>query len=214
MPRPRIESLSDLVFGLALSIGAVALIGSPPTSISNLYSDILTFGFNFIVLISVWLRYTRVMSVLPVENGRMLFLNALLLFSVSIEPFLFNLLRSGNSAAEVALDVKDAASALYGFDLGAILLVIGVFTLALADEQKRLVPKAMISDLRGEATTALASAGIFIISALPAFDKVFVGRTFLRTDLWLVALAVIWLGALRRKSAKRKQTSEASTTPS
>ncbi len=204
-PRPRIESLSDLVFGLALSIGAIALIGSPPTSISNLYSDILTFGFNFVILISVWLRYTRVMSVLPVENRGTMFLNVLLLFSVSIEPFLFNLLRAGNSALEVTTSIRDVASALYGFDLGIVMLVMGIFTLELADEEKKLVPKAMISELRTEATTWAISAAIFLISALPAFDRLFVRGTFLRTDLWLAALVVIWL---RRGSAKAKQARE------
>jgi hypothetical protein len=29
-PKSRIESLSDLIFGLALSIGALTLIGKPP----------------------------------------------------------------------------------------------------------------------------------------------------------------------------------------
>jgi len=201
-PRPRIESLSDLVFGLALSIGAIALIGSPPTSISNLYSDIFTFAFNFVILISVWLHYTRVMSVLPLENRRTMILNVLLLFSVSIEPFLFNLLRSGNSAVIVAPAIRDVASALYGFDLGIIMLVMGIFTLALADEEKKLVPKSMINELRTEATTWSIAAGIFLVSALPAFDRIFIRGTFLRTDLWLGALVVIWL---RRGSAKAKQ---------
>jgi len=51
-PRPRIESLSDLVFGLALSIGAIALVSSPPVTNAGLYRDIATFTFNFVVLIS------------------------------------------------------------------------------------------------------------------------------------------------------------------
>ncbi len=31
-PRPRIETLADLVFGLSLSIGAIGLIASAPTT--------------------------------------------------------------------------------------------------------------------------------------------------------------------------------------
>jgi hypothetical protein len=32
---------------------------------SELYNDILTFGFSFLILIAVWMRYTKIMSVLP-----------------------------------------------------------------------------------------------------------------------------------------------------
>jgi len=36
-PRPRIESLTDLVFGLALSIGAITLISKQPAKPDDLY---------------------------------------------------------------------------------------------------------------------------------------------------------------------------------
>ncbi|MGA8905521.1 MAG: hypothetical protein WB661_11010, partial [Candidatus Bathyarchaeia archaeon] len=62
IPRPRIETLSDLVFGLALSIGALTLVGKPPSTPADIRSDVLGFGFSFIILISVWVRYTRIMS--------------------------------------------------------------------------------------------------------------------------------------------------------
>jgi len=192
-PRPRIESLSDLIFGLALSIGAIALIGNPPTTISGLYNDLLTFAFNFVILISVWMRYTRIMSVLPLENRRTIFLNILLLFCVSLEPFLFNILRSGNSATPVAAALLNVSSALYGLDLGAMMLVMGVFTVALADEERKLVPREMVRRLRNEAVSWLISAGLFLVSAAPVFDSVFVGGTFLRTDLWAAALVMVWV---------------------
>jgi len=204
-PRPRIESLSDLVFGLALSIGAIALIGNPPTTTEGLFSDLLTFAFNFFILISVWLRYTRVMSVLPMENTRTMSLNVLLLFSVSCEPFLFNILRAGNSAAQVAKALLDVASSLYGFDLGIMMLIMGIFTVALADEEKKLVPKAMIKELRNEAITWLTAAGTFLLSALPLFNTLTVRGVAVRTGLWVVALVVIWL---KRRSDTVKRARE------
>jgi hypothetical protein len=69
-PRPRIESLADLVFGLALSISAIILVGNRPTTSAGLFEDIMTFALNFLILVSVWLNYTRVTSVLPIENTR------------------------------------------------------------------------------------------------------------------------------------------------
>jgi len=47
-PRPRIESLTDLVFGLALSIGAIILISKPPTNPGELFQSIAALGFSFL----------------------------------------------------------------------------------------------------------------------------------------------------------------------
>ncbi len=38
--KPRIETLSDLILGLALSIGALTLIGQPPTDFGQLVQSI------------------------------------------------------------------------------------------------------------------------------------------------------------------------------
>ena len=89
-PKSRIESLSDLIFGLALSIGALTLIGQPPSDFGHLVQSLLFYAFSFLILISVWYGYTRTMSLLHVETSRLVELNILLLFLVSIEPFLFN----------------------------------------------------------------------------------------------------------------------------
>jgi len=203
-PRPRIESLSDLIFGLALSIGAIALVSSPPTTPGALYKDITIFAFNFLILISIWLRYTRIMSVLPLETRLTVFLNLVLLFTVSMEPFLFNILRSGNSGHPADPALIEVASSLYGFDLGAMMLVMAIFTLALANEEKQLVPKDMIRQMRWEATTWIISAAIFLVSAFPAFGRVSldglsVTGLSLRQVLWLVAIIVVWL---RRGAAR------------
>jgi uncharacterized membrane protein len=199
-PRPRIESLSDLVFGLALSIGAIALVSNPPTTDSGLYRDIATFSFNFVVLISIWLRYTRIMSVLPIENRGTMSLNSVLLFTVSMEPFLFNIIRSGNSATPPSIPLFEAASSLYGIDLGAMMLIMAVFTLALADEEKRLVPSGMLRQLRTESVTWFISSAIFFASALPLFGRIDVGGVYLtgisiRTVMWLGAVLIAWVRA-------------------
>jgi uncharacterized membrane protein len=200
-PRPRIESLSDVVFGLALSIGAIALVSNPPATSVGLYRDIATFTFNFIVLISIWLRYTRIMSVLPLETSATMMLNSVLLFTVTMEPFLFNILRSGNSAAPVSIPLFEAASSLYGIDLEAMMLIMGVFTLALASEEKRLVPEEMTRQLRFESTVWLASSGIFLFSALPLFGRTYVGGVevtgfSLREVLWLLAVLTSWISTV------------------
>ena len=112
-PRPRIESLPDLIFGLALSVGGITLVGNPSTTSGAFYNDILTFSFSFLILITVWMRYTKIMSVLPIENRRSSALNTLLLFTVSIEPFLFNLLRSPPSTPNNSGDFPNVVSVSY-----------------------------------------------------------------------------------------------------
>jgi len=198
-PRPRIQSLSDLIFGLALSIGAIALIGSPPANVEGLYNDLLSFAFNFIILISVWMRYTRVTSALPIETRRTSVLNTVLLFAVSLEPFLFNTFRSGNTPNPLGAALFSAATSIYGLDLGVIMVVMGVFTISLADEEKKLVPADMLKDLRGEATVWFLAGICFLVSAAPVFDNLFLQGTWARSDLWLGALVI---SLVRRGSRK------------
>lgn len=191
-PRPRIESLADLVFGLALSIGAIILVGNPPATPSALENDIITFAFNFIILISVWLNYTSVTSVLPLENRRTLVLNVAMLFAVSIEPFLFNLLRVSPSPASPSFQLFVTTSALYGLDICGMMAILGIFSLTLADEEKKLVPRDMLRKVKLQATNFLISSGFFLVSALPIFDELSVAHTYVRTDLWWGALVVAW----------------------
>ena len=116
-PKSRIESLSDLIFGLALSIGALILIGQSPSDFGQLIQSILFYAFSFLILISVWYGYTRTMSVLRIETASLVKLNILLLFLVSIEPFLFNQLINPNSS------LAENVSILYALDLGGLFVI-------------------------------------------------------------------------------------------
>lgn len=68
IPKPRIESLSDLIFGLALSTGSSSLLSRPPVNPEDVVSGVIGFGFSFFILISVWLRYTAMVTVLPQDG--------------------------------------------------------------------------------------------------------------------------------------------------
>ena len=204
-PRPRIESLSDLVFGLALSIGAFALVSNPPVTDHEFYYDVGTFAFSFVVLISIWLRYTRIMSVLPVETRGTILLNGVLLFTVALEPFIFNILRSINTSNPPSTPLYEAASSFFGLDVGGMMLIMAIFTLALADEEIHLVPRSMLRQLREEAVTWGVAAGLFLISAIPAFGRINAGGVVisglsLRYLLWFIAIVFSWLRSGIRES--------------
>src|SRR2546425_928114 len=46
--KSRIESFSDIVFGLALSIGALSLIGRPVSDAEAVTADLVVFGYSFL----------------------------------------------------------------------------------------------------------------------------------------------------------------------
>jgi hypothetical protein len=87
-----LESLSDLIYGLSLSIGAISLVitNSQTSSVSDINKNILQFLFVFLILITSWIIYTSDMSVLPIETRLVTLLNVVLLMLVAIFPYLFD----------------------------------------------------------------------------------------------------------------------------
>src|SRR5712692_5081267 len=161
-----------MIFGLALSIGALALIGKPLTGSPEMQQaqvtgDVVAFGFSFLILITVWLRYTSVMSVLPVETHGGTVLNILLLFCVSMEPYLFNLLG--------AISINDFATSSYALDLGGLFAILGLFTRQLTIEERNLIPKELMNRYRRIRNAEFGTAALFLISALPVFGTFLVG---------------------------------------
>ena len=87
--RARVEFLSDLTFDLAQFIGALAIASNPPVTDHEFNYDVGTF--------SIWFRCARIMPVLQLETRGTVLLNGVLLFTVALEPSIFNILRSINA---------------------------------------------------------------------------------------------------------------------
>ncbi len=185
-PRPRIQTLSDLIFGLALSIGAIALLSEKPSTFADLLGSLAAFGFSFLILGLVWIRYTRIMSVLPIE-GSVLGANMLLLFLVSIEPYLYNLIDFASVPGQV-----DPASVtlVYAVDLAMIYLILAYFTNELTREERRLIPASLLRNYRLERNLSLIVALVFLSSALPFFWALTVFGLQARLVLWLSTFGV------------------------
>ena len=185
-PRPRIQTLSDLIFGLALSIGALTLIGQQPTNFQSVVASLLFYSFSFLILISVWRSYSTILSVLPVETGMLVNLNILLLFTVSIEPYLFNQLFI------ISGDFWSSISVLYGLDLAVMFLILAFFSHSLGNEEKNLAPKEDFKRFRLDRNYDLLTAAIFVVSILPVFEF-----TAVQVAGHGIPLRVIvWIGAL------------------
>jgi uncharacterized membrane protein len=195
-PRPRIEAFSDLIFGLALSIGALTLIGQQLTSFEALLAAVGLYAFSFLILVSVWHNYSTITSVLPAETETLINLNIALLFLVSVEPFLFNQLFSS---------MFNGVSIVYAIDLAAMFIILAFFSHTLADEEKSRVPRDQLKRYKFDRNYALLIAGVFLISILPFFASVYV--TYLRVYVWILALVLGWAKRIWIQAANRNKNS-------
>jgi uncharacterized membrane protein len=166
----RIESLSDLVFGLALSIGSLILVDRGVQSSESLGVNVLLFGFGFLIIVMVWLRYSRTMAVLPVDVPFVLLANLALLFLVALEPYLFYVLWSVQTAG-----LSDSASAAYALDIGGMFAMQAALAHLVVKEEKtrshgqsHLHPVALARFRRVARMNAILCV-VFVVSALPFF---------------------------------------------
>ena len=151
-----------------MSIGALTLIGQQPTDFGAVVASLLFFSFSFLVLVNVWRSYSTILSVLPVETELLTNLNILLLFTVSIEPYLFNQLFTTNG------DLWNNISILYSVDLAIMFLVLAFFDHSLGREEKNLVPKSYLKKYRFDRNYAIFIVALFLVSIIPVFASIHV----------------------------------------
>jgi uncharacterized membrane protein len=188
--------LSDLIFGLALSLSAYSLLTRPPATLTNLASDLLSFTFSFLILISVWIRYTGIMSVLPLENTTTNMLNVAMLFSVSLVPYLFNLVTLFGRANETV--VVEYASVFFAADMAALVFILAFFVHELALEEKQLIAAELVEPYRRVRNIMFVSTLLFLLTMVPQFWQWRIQNVPLRFYLWLVPIAVFWIGRLQK----------------
>ena len=196
IPRPRIQGLSDLIFGLALSIGSAQIFLNYPKGGYEIVSTLIVFGFSFLILINVWLRYTSITSVVPIETVTMVRLNVLLLFLVAIEPYLFYILVKSGLSVDPGLD----ASSFYALDIAGMNFIIAYFTHLTTIEAKKLIPPDLIHRYRLSRTLLLTVGLIFAISAIPNLGTTAVLGQSLRELLWIATVPIIWISRISSRT--------------
>ena len=184
----RIETLSDLVFGLALSIGSIALVQHIPQAPADLVNDVTTFGFSFLVIVGIWLGYSRIVSVLPVETSGALFLNLALLFCVALEPFLYYVLQTA------PVGFLEFSSEAYGLDTGAMMgLLSGMMYLVVRQEAHADVHRLHANVVKRFRMSMIAQgigAALFLASVSDIFWIKVPVEGYLRFLMWYFALAI------------------------
>jgi len=187
----RIETLSDLVFGLALSLGSIALVQHIPQTSTDLTVDIVEFGFSFLIIVGIWLGYTRIVGILPVETSVTLVLNLALLFCVALEPFLYYILFQ--TSDPVFLDFSSAAFAL---DIGAMMVLLSsMMFMVLREERLGVAHRLRASAVRNfkiSMISQMIGAAIFLASISGVFWVQIPGLGYLRFLMWYAALGTFF----------------------
>jgi hypothetical protein len=182
---------SDLIFGLSLSISAITLIGSPAYTQASIINKIISFVFNFIILIMIWIRYTGTMAILPIETGEIIFLTLLTLLLVGLEPYLLSIVQGTLfvvNPADQNLTMADYASSLYALDLAGLVAIQGFFTHILSKEEKGLIPSTLLHKYRVGRNAQLLLSAVFVLSALPQFWTTSILGLPLRIQFWWIPL--------------------------
>ncbi|MGD0550706.1 MAG: hypothetical protein ABSA81_09215 [Candidatus Bathyarchaeia archaeon] len=185
------KEAAKFIFGLAVAIGTVSLITRLPAKPFGMLIDVAEFGFSFLILISVWLGYWNIMSVLPIEDNTIVILNLALLFLVSIEPYLFYLNITFDILAHELL--LNYASILYALDMTGLVTIIALFTHQLAREERGLVPKESLATYKRFRNTLFISAALFLVTVLPIFWSFKLWDLPIRFYFWFIPLILSFI---------------------
>jgi len=202
--RVGIGSISDVVFGLALSIGSLILVARTPQDGYVLVQGIYYFGFSFLIVVLIWFSFRRVVVVLPYETPSTLSVNVALLFCVALEPFLFYVMVTTTS-------LGNAASTAFAIDLGAGMFLLSVLGYLLLREEssgsiRRFSPEVLGRQSRSNRLHLIVGS-IYLLSALPPFWSIAIVGSSARYALWYFALVwafavqARWVAAPRARSA-------------
>lgn len=160
MKKYRIEGLSDLVFGLALSIGSLAMINQTVNSYTDVLEGVLGFVFGFLIIVGVWVAYTKIISEIKVETEMDFRLNLALLMLVAIEPYLLYLLGHDDPK------ILDFGSTAYAINIALIMFILAAMYNRRPAE---VLSEETVIENRLDRNRFLAIAVIFLVSAFPLF---------------------------------------------
>jgi uncharacterized membrane protein len=182
MDEKKIEDLSNLVFGLALTLGAFSLIKPATDDLVSLSNTVVQFGLSFAVIIWIWWLFNRMVNEQDLARKGMVPLNILMLFLVVIEPFLLSVSQS-YSSGKVA----------YSLDLGITLLIMALFTHASASDTRMAPTEPTRRRFRSNRDLSLLCAAIFFVSLVPQLLLGQIGE-YIQSMMWLSALFIGMVG--------------------
>jgi uncharacterized membrane protein len=166
------HSFADIIFGLALSIGALFLTQNRVLTSQDFAWNILLFGFSFLLIAITWLLFSRTMSALPSEAPSTLFLNLVLLFCVALEPYLFYMLMSNATQ-----NLLSFTSVGYALDVGFMFVILATLSSLVLKREERLEGENHTPSMHAKTLQIFrrmmieeyAVGALFLVSAAPPF---------------------------------------------
>jgi len=122
-------------------------------------------------------------------------LNMAMLFSVSLVPYLFNLVTLYGHANETV--VVEYASVFFAADMAALMFILAFFVHELAVEEKQLIAVELMEPYRRVRNFMILSTLLFLLTMAPQFWQWRIQNVPLRFYLWLVPIAAFWIGRLQ-----------------
>ena len=196
-PRPRLESLSDLIYGLSLPIGAIGLVVNSVQSsgTGDINRNIIDFIFVFMILVTSWIVYTETTSVLPIETRPVTSLNVVLLVLVAIMPYLFEqAILQFNTG-----DVQNYASSLFVLDVSGQIVIASAFAHIVVSEGRRLAAEAgVVAGFRRSRNLLFLVALVVLIGLGVPWDWLLL-QVHVRMLVCFVPILVFWANRMRRR---------------
>jgi TMEM175 potassium channel family protein len=184
MSKGRLEAFSDAVIAIAITIMVLELKvphGAALADLRSLAPVFLSYVLSFVYLGIYWNNHHHLLHACQKVDGRVLWANMLLLFWLSLVPFVTGWMGENHFAA--------APVAVYGFVLlmAALSYTVLVRTLLARHDRDSVLARAIGSDLKGN--VSLVAYVLAILLALPA--------RWVACALY-VAVAIVWLVPDRR----------------
>jgi uncharacterized membrane protein len=192
------HSFSDIIFGLALSIGALFLTQNKVLAWQDFAWSVILFGFSFLIIAITWLLFSRTMSALLSEASSVLFLNLVLLFCVALEPYLFYMLMNGATQ-----NLLSFTSVGYALDVGFMFVILAMLASFVLKRLETIDAEGHIPRLHAEARQSFrhmmiaesAVGALFLVSAFPIF-WIPTPIGYLRFVLWYASFLIFLFHAV------------------
>ncbi|HMK95048.1 MAG TPA: hypothetical protein VK536_06555 [Candidatus Limnocylindrales bacterium] len=182
------DSFSDIIFGLALSIGSLILIENRVQVWQSFVWNLILFGFSFAIISLVWLSFSGTMRFLSTEVPAVIFLNLVLFFCVILEPYLFYMQMSSSG------QLSSVISQVFAFDVGFMFFVLGIMAEMVVKEARLNHPNYHsdnLKTLQNMIYPRYIAGALYLISVIPFF-WIQTPLGHLRSIVWTSALAVFF----------------------
>jgi len=178
--KKQIEDLSNLVFGLALTLGALSLVAPKSDDSAALLGVLLLFALSFTILVYIWWLYNTAIKELEIK-GSVFVLNIVLLFFVVIEPYLLTI-----------IDTRAGATA-YAIDVASVLLILAYFVSIALKKSSMKLPQQDIHWMALRRNLLLLTSALFFLSIIPILILTNPQGENFATTIWFITLLIALL---------------------